>query len=112
MRSNGRLLMADRIGYLSGQVATLKHKDRNANRLFYYRVPWLKLRREYLAANPLCERCKHSGLTVLAEHVHHIIERAASPRLELEWSNLEALCESCHNKHTRARQAEATRGRA
>ena len=58
---------------------------------------WRRLRAWFLSHNPLCDRCSAAGLTVAAEHVHHILERKARPDLALDSDNLQALCQPCHN---------------
>lgn len=64
---------------------------------FYARKAWRNLRFSFLMEHPLCVRCKEEGNLVTATVVDHIIPRKDRPDLELEWSNLQALCESCHN---------------
>lgn len=68
---------------------------------------WLKLRRDKLSAQPLCERCCESGTVRAATEVHHVIPvedgltRAEKERLMYDYSNLRALCHDCHVKtHT------------
>lgn len=71
-------------------------RDRDAKR-FYDSAPWLKLRRLKLTADPLCERCRSQGRTVVASQVHHRHELRARPDLALDLDNLESLCLPCHN---------------
>lgn len=68
---------------------------------------WLKLRRDKLSAQPLCERCCESGTVRAATEVHHVtpvedgLTRAEKERLMYDYSNLRALCHDCHVKtHT------------
>lgn len=68
---------------------------------------WLRLRRDKLSAQPLCERCSESGTVRAATEVHHVIPvedgltRAEKERLMYDYSNLRALCHDCHVKtHT------------
>lgn len=68
---------------------------------------WLRLRRDKLSAQPLCERCSESGMVRAATEVHHVIPvedgltRAEKERLMYDYSNLRALCHDCHVKtHT------------
>lgn len=59
-----------------------------------------------LRTDPLCERCKALGDLVPATMVHHKLERADHPDLELELENLESLCASCHSRHHACTQDE------
>ena len=68
---------------------------------------WLRLRRDKLSSQPLCERCKESGRITAATEVHHVIPvedgltRAEKERLMYDPTNLRALCHDCHVKtHT------------
>ena len=65
------------------------------NEKFYTLSPWRKLRAYKLSITPFCERCND-----LASEVHHVIERKIRPDLELNITNLESLCKTCHSKHT------------
>jgi len=71
--------------------------SRLADKRFYASAAWLRLRNAFLAENPLCADCTREGRDVAAEHVHHLKERKDHPELALEWSNLQALCQRCHN---------------
>lgn len=46
----------------------------------------------------LCVECNRYGKKTPATVVHHVKERSAYPELEYELTNLESLCEACHNK--------------
>ena len=70
---------------------------RLADNRFYASARWRRLRLLFLAQHPLCDRCTAAGLTVASEHVHHLLERKARPDLALDSSNLQALCQPCHN---------------
>ena len=65
------------------------------NEKFYTLAAWRNLRAYKLQLTPLCERCYE-----IATEVHHIKERNSFPELELDISNLESLCKTCHSKHT------------
>lgn len=65
---------------------------------------WKRVRREYLAAHPLCELCAAEQKTVPATVVHHRIPKAKRPDLRLEWSNLQGLCK--HHHDSDAQQAD------
>lgn len=59
---------------------------------------WRKIRAVYLASHPLCERCKRQGKITPAEEVHHM--RPLSEGGTNDFSNLMALCTSCHSEIT------------
>ena len=63
---------------------------------------WLRLRRDKLSSNPLCERCEEEGRFVPASEVHHVtpVERGLTLRekesLMFDPHNLLSLCHACH----------------
>ena len=63
---------------------------------------WLRLRKEKLTAQPLCERCQQQGIVTPATEVHHVtpvedgLTYAAKVRLMYDPHNLRALCHACH----------------
>ena len=63
---------------------------------------WLRLRKEKLTAQPLCERCQQHGIVTPATEVHHVtpvedgLTYAAKVRLMYDPHNLRALCHACH----------------
>lgn len=64
---------------------------------------WQRLRMKYLrSVHGLCEDPfgfhKQDGRTVQATSIHHKKPVRKFPELVFVWSNLEALCESCHAK--------------
>lgn len=64
---------------------------------FYVSREWRKCRAAYLRKEPLCERCGQP-----ATQVHHknklTSENISDPAISLSFTNLEALCESCHKQ--------------
>ena len=60
-----------------------------------YSDDWYKLRRWYLAKNPLCARC---GLP--ATMVDHIVPIRVNRGLRLNLDNLQSLCNVCHGIKT------------
>lgn len=65
---------------------------------FYSSSKWVKTQAAYMMSrNYICERCGD-----MASIVHHKIyitpENITDPRITLDWNNLEALCQDCHNK--------------
>ena len=67
---------------------------------------WKNIRRAYLQAHPLCERCQREGFVRSAIDVHHKVpvETAKTEQemerlaYNLDGNNLEALCVPCHIK--------------
>lgn len=78
---------------------------------FYKGMNWLHVQAAYMASQGcLCERCKREGKIVAAKIVHHKIHLTErnihDPLIAYSWSNLEALCQTCHNReHHRAEKA-------
>lgn len=62
---------------------------------FYKSTEWKRCRAAFLRMHPICERC---GMP--ARQVHHKTritpENMLDPDITLNWGNLEALCEQCH----------------
>ena len=74
---------------------------------FYTSKAWRRNSRAYLeSVDGLCERCRAAGRIVPAVIVHHRIhltpENIKDPQYSMAWSNLEALCQDCHNKEHHA----------
>ena len=70
---------------------------------FYNSTAWRKCQKVYLSSvDGLCERCKALGIVQPADIVHHKIyitpENITNPNITLNFDNLEALCQTCHNK--------------
>lgn len=63
---------------------------------------WGKLRREVLAAHPLCQLCEERGFVTIATEVHHKtpvedgLGEDEMRRLCFDYHNLMALCHQCH----------------
>lgn len=76
-------------------------KDANYKRMINS-VRWLKLRKQKLSNNPLCQDCQEEGRLVSATEVHHVrpCETAKSVRemegLMFDYNNLRSLCYDCH----------------
>lgn len=68
----------------------------------YNTKTWRDLRLNYLATNPLCERCLLDDKTVAACDVHHKIpiskgkNRLEKEILGFDWKNLMSVCKECH----------------
>lgn len=67
---------------------------------FYLSTAWRKLRKAFLADNPICVECKLKDRVREAKVVDHIVPRAVAPEKELDWNNLQGLCVIHHNKKT------------
>jgi 5-methylcytosine-specific restriction protein A len=67
-----------------------------------YDAHWIRLRTLYIKAHPDCEECLTAlGKRVLARVVDHKIPfKGPTDPLRLSWSNLRALCDSCHTTKT------------
>lgn len=76
-------------------------KDENYRRMIQSQR-WVKLRKEKLKMNPLCQDCLESGIYTPAREIHHVTpcETARSVRqmeeLMFNLGNLRSLCHDCH----------------
>lgn len=64
-----------------------------------YDAAWQRLRRAFLAANPLCAMCLVKGVYTTAQDVDHIkpFEDRWDAR-RLDEGNLQGLCRPCHRR--------------
>ena len=76
---------------------------------FYNGVAWKGCREAYLQSKGyLCERCAEEDKLIIADVVHHKIyltpDNIRDQSIALSWDNLEAICQTCHNRehHPRA----------
>ena len=70
---------------------------------FYNSTAWLKCRDGYIqSVQGLCERCLQAGKCIPGHIVHHKVlltpENISNPDVALNWSNLEYVCQDCHNR--------------
>lgn len=65
-----------------------------------YTAQWRIARRAFLAAHPLCVRCKEQGRLTPATVVDHIIPHRGDQRLFWDETNWQPLCKRCHDKKT------------
>ena len=66
---------------------------------FYYTKEWERVRLLALQRDGyFCVRCKDKGIVKVAEMVHHKTPIKVDYSKRLDLSNLESLCEACHNK--------------
>lgn len=94
-------------------------KDRDYQKLINT-TKWLRLRRDILTKQSICQRCQAEGRLTAATEVHHVrpVEEAvtlAEKRQRMyDPTNLRALCHDCHVRtHTEAGRSgrEATKKR-
>lgn len=62
-----------------------------------YDAAWRRVRRDFLAAHPMC--CA-AGCNAPATDVDHILSIQERPDLRLSWSNLRPFCHSHHSQRT------------
>lgn len=67
---------------------------------FYSTKRWQKTRNAYFSRNPLCVRCAAEGVTKAGHVVDHIVERRDGGA-DYDHSNLQTLCQACHNRKTK-----------
>lgn len=84
---------------------------------FYLSGPWRAARLAVLERDLyICQECLRRverGLQLRPRHatmVHHIKPRKLYPELELAYSNLESLCNICHERMTPERREKQTAG--
>lgn len=63
-----------------------------------YGRQWQKIRDQFIAAHPVCQKCTEQNQLTPAEEVHHIIPLSQGGTHD--WDNLVALCTSCHSRIT------------
>jgi 5-methylcytosine-specific restriction enzyme A len=80
------------------QAAALRGKTADRG----YDAEWQALRIAVLRAEPYCRFCLAAGRHVAAGHVDHIRPLSAGGTNARD--NLRPLCETCHNRRTRADQ--------
>lgn len=65
---------------------------------FYSSGVWRKVRVHQLSQHPLCKHCMAEDILTPAELVDHIIPTKIDWSLRLSLSNLQSLCQACHNR--------------
>ena len=83
---------------------------------FYKQADWIQCRANYLKyCGGFCERCKAKGLLIPADIVHHKIylneDNYRDANVSLNFENLEALCQKCHNAEHFGKSKQAKRYR-
>ena len=67
------------------------------NSKFYQSTRWRKLRKMFVAENPVCVHCEAKGFTTPVAEVDHIIPLRLGGH-PYDFNNLQSLCKSCHAK--------------
>ncbi|KMJ56446.1 HNH endonuclease [Bacillus sp. LL01] len=64
---------------------------------FYTSKEWISCRIGFMQSkNYVCERC--GGIATICHHKEYITpDNISDPTITLNWMNLEALCQTCHN---------------
>lgn len=78
-----------------------RHAARSEAQKIRDSAAWKKARAWVKASRPLCEDPwkVHGDSPTPTEHIHHIIPVAARPDLAFTESNLQAVCEACHQRY-------------
>lgn len=65
---------------------------------FYNSKAWIDCRLAFMTSKFfICERC--GGAATIAHHKKYLtFKNINNPNVTLSWSNLEALCQECHNR--------------
>lgn len=93
------------------QKATKAKKRRSAEwHWMYLTDTWTRdLRPTQLLLEPFCRECAKYGLRVRATRVDHVDPHRGDWDKFIDRTNLQSLCESCHNRKTAREMAEARR---
>ena len=85
------------------------YKRQYDNSSFYNSKAWRMTRKFYIKSNPLCEQCTREGKTTGGQMVDHI-KAISIGGDRLHHSNLQTLCNSCHNKKSAKESVEYRKG--
>ncbi|MBG9937441.1 HNH endonuclease [Bacillus tropicus] len=71
---------------------------KNYAKAFYNGASWRKCKNGFMQSKHyLCERC--GDIAVICHHKQYITpQNINNPNITLNWDNLEALCQTCHNQ--------------
>ena len=89
-----------------GSAYCFMHKNMHNHRVlkeyetWYYRAVWKKLRARKLREYPLCQECAKRSRVTKATDVDHIVPHKGSWLRFIDYTNLQALCHSCHSIKT------------
>jgi len=67
------------------------------------------IRARKFKANPICEECLTYNVVSPTDIIDHVIEINDNPELAYCYSNLRALCHSCHNTKTAKAKKDRTK---
>lgn len=70
------------------------NQERDESDAFYKTERWKRLSARFRRLHPICQECDEAASQI----TDHIKARKSHPELSLVWSNLRALCRSCHNR--------------
>lgn len=81
-----------------GLMSTFKARERDR---FYRSKPWRRVRGVKLAQQGCrCQKCGSTAAEAQRIDVDHILPRSTHPHLALYVSNLQVLCDECHEAKT------------
>lgn len=72
--------------------------EREVSKPFYNSSAWIKCRDGYMQSKHyICERC--GDVATICHHKEYITpDNIHDPYITLNWENLEAVCQTCHNQ--------------
>ena len=89
-----------------------EHMREVDNSAFYNSKRWRSLRKYFIQKNPLCRHCERDGITKPAYVIDHIKPISIyGMGVATDINNLQALCESCHNKKSAMESVEKRRSK-
>lgn len=87
-----------------------RYNSRRPERTAWYKTSeWQSLRARVLRSHPLCVMCEAQGKVTPAKLVDHIVPVVVAPDRMFDETNLQPLCQSCHNQKT-ADERRGSRG--
>lgn len=86
----------------------LRYTGANKNKKLYDSKRWRRISKRMRAIMPFCQHCWDEGTETVADVVDHIVE-LSDGGAAFELSNLEPLCNQCHNTKTANAKRERDR---
>ena len=80
----------------------------DTERGFYQSAAWRAVRAAFLNDHPLCTHCVARGRVVAAVVADHVVP-LKDGGARFDWTNLQGLCVSCHNRKTASETARRSR---